>query len=122
MLIRMTCTSLRDTHAVEDVDERLLLGYVVDLETADPTVPWVKAVREAQDLCSVRPGWIASSYPLPDGDPWSARGVVPEKLPYPSECWFSAEAWRQRLPGSRLQVRAETYDPGFTVLWTLEIL
>jgi hypothetical protein len=122
MVIRMTCTALRDTHAVDDVDEQLLPNYVVDREVVDPAVSWVRAMREARDLCSVRPGWIANSYPPPDGDPWSAREVVPEKLPYQAECWYSEAAWRQRLPGSRLQVRAETYDPGFTVVWTLEIL
>lgn len=97
--------------------------YVRECEGEDPTEPWLACVREAYALHEIQPLWIeAGTYPVPDGLPWSARGIEPKDAPYESEVWYSVEAWRQRRSGSRYQVLAETMDAGFSVTWTLEII
>ncbi|NKS35227.1 hypothetical protein GS966_27660 [Rhodococcus hoagii] len=124
MAVRVICEQQRDMGGLpEYAYTGPLPEYTCTYDHGDPLVGWLAATREAFALAKKQPSWIDGVfYPQPDGPPWSAREIGPVHRPYEAEFWYSAHAWRQRLPGSRYGFRLETLDPGFTVTWTLEIV
>lgn len=106
----------------------------VNVVDAAPALVFVRIYRCAYVIAETHaPGVIdADFYPPPDAEPWSVRGIAPsaKSLAQPQvqhyrgnyENACSKHAWRLGLTGSRYRITFDTFDAGFSVVWTLEHL
>ncbi|OZD60787.1 hypothetical protein CH263_20050 [Rhodococcus sp. 06-1059B-a] len=129
----LVITRTIDVHEGAPADLALNLDPVT-LTTAAPGVVLVRMYRELKALAeatmplSLEIGF----YPAPDGLPWSERGIEPstrsllsERVctdPHAYECACNEHAWLLQLPDARYGVTAYTFDAGYSITYTVQVL
>ncbi|MFC8181611.1 hypothetical protein ACFULT_22260 [Rhodococcus sp. NPDC057297] len=122
-----------------DVDERAPVDLVLDIDpvtltAAAPGVVLIGIYRELKSLAErAMPLSIETGvYPAPDGLPWSERGVEPSATalrsdlvrndPDAYEYACNENAWLRQLSDARYVVTAYTFDAGYSITYTVEVL
>ncbi|MBY6414821.1 hypothetical protein HQ346_24820 [Rhodococcus sp. BP-252] len=129
----LVITRTIDVHVGAPADLALDIDPVT-LTTAAPGVVLVRIYRELKALAEVTMPLSLETgfYPAPDGLPWSERGIEPsgrsllcervrtDQHAYEYAC--SEHAWLRQLPDARYGVTAYTFDAGYRVTYTVEVL
>jgi hypothetical protein len=106
----------------------------VTLTTAAPGVVLVRIYRELKALAEATMPLSLDTgfYPAPDRLPWSERGIEPsarsllservraDQHAYEYAC--NEHAWLRQLPDARYVVTAYTFDAGYSITYTVEVL
>lgn len=129
----LVITRTIDVHEGAPADLALYLDPVT-LTTDAPGVVLVRIYRELKALAeATMPVSLETGfYPAPDGLPWSERGVEPTAKalrsdlvrndPHAYEYACNEHAWLQQLPDARYVIRADTFDAGYSITYTVEVL
>lgn len=122
-----------------DLHEEAPAGLALDIDpvtltSAAPGVVLVRIYRELKALAeSTMPLSLETGlYAAPDGLPWSERGIEPtakrlacERVrtdPHAYEYACNEHAWLQQIPDARYAVKAYTFDAGYSITYTVEVL
>ncbi|MDV7991614.1 hypothetical protein [Rhodococcus sp. IEGM 1374] len=129
----LVITRTVDVHKEAPADLALDIDPVT-LTAAAPGVVLVRIYRELKALAEATMplSFETGFYPAPDGLPWSERGIKPstrrllservrtDRHAYEYAC--NENAWLRQLPDARYVVKAYTFDAGYSITYTVEVL